>query len=404
MKKFFYSFIAILAFSSTYAMADNNLTESDATKIETVATPSAILSETVTEKEIAESASQNTQQMSTWEKIVSKMPKISGYLQTGYQYNSLGKHTSSFQAKRLRLIADAKVSKHVDFRLQIEAFNGISGSTNGNGQKNVQVMDAFATVKISDAFKIRTGQYYLPIGFENYNLSPSTLETVDFSDICYRMVCRNPFSYNFVDYGRDLGIMIFGDLFPSGKGFNYISYDLSLSNGSLPAKDDNNKSKDVIAALLVRPIKDLNLKGSFAWGQYAGTIGDRKYENQDMNRFVVGAWYNQPKGLDLRAEFAQMSSKDKDASIVKENTFYALAGYHIGNWLPVVRYSMYRDDVNKGTLNNYDALLFGFTYHFNNRFKIQANYIYSMYTDEAKAVNHDKGSSSKLQIMGMFKF
>ena len=40
----------------------------------------------------------------------------------------------------------------------------------------------------------------MPLGYENYDLSPSTLETVDFSNICYRMVCRNAIGYDFVDY------------------------------------------------------------------------------------------------------------------------------------------------------------------------------------------------------------
>ena len=71
------------------------------------------------------------------------MPSFSGYLQTGWNYNSVGDGSSSFQAKRLRLIMDGNVVKNVSFRLQIEAFNGIAGSTNGNGQKNLQVMDAF---------------------------------------------------------------------------------------------------------------------------------------------------------------------------------------------------------------------------------------------------------------------
>lgn len=132
-------------------------------------------------------ATQQAESPSTMEQILARLPKISGYLQTGWNYTDQGKGSSSFQAKRLRLLMDGKVIDNVTFRLQIEAFNGIAGSRNGNGQKNIQVMDAFATAKISDAVKIRAGQYYLPLGFENYDCSPSSLETIDFSNICYRM-------------------------------------------------------------------------------------------------------------------------------------------------------------------------------------------------------------------------
>ena len=85
----------------------------------------------------------------------------------------------------------------------------------GNKQKNIQVMDAFATLKLLPEFKIRAGQFYTPLGYENYDISPKTLETVDFSNIVYRMACRNPYEYNLVDYGRDLGVMIIGEAFES---------------------------------------------------------------------------------------------------------------------------------------------------------------------------------------------
>ena len=243
------------------------------------------------------------QPQTTWEKILANLPKISGYLQTGWNYTSNDKSSSSsFQAKRLRLLLDGKVSEKVDFRLQIEAFNGISGSTNGNGQKNIQVMDAFATWKIRPEFKVRFGQFYTPLGYENYDISPATLETVDFSNIVYRMACRNPYEYNLVDYGRDLGIMFMGDVFDSGKGFSYLHYDVAVTNGSIPCKDDSNKSKDIYVSLTVRPAKHFNIKGTFNWGEYTskqleGGTGVGSGDYNPMNRYVVGAWYDNPRGL-----------------------------------------------------------------------------------------------------------
>jgi predicted porin len=400
MKTLFYSLLAIMTFSTGTAKAGDSIVASDR-NLSPLMEPAAIQA---SEPKTVVAGQTQTDEPSGWQKVLDRLPKISGYLQTGYQYNSLGKHSSSFQAKRLRLIADGNVSKNVSFRLQIEAFNGIAGTTNGRGQKNLQVMDAFATMKISDAVKLRAGQFYLPIGYENYDISPATLETVDFSDICYRMVCRNPIAYDWVDYGRDLGVMIFGDVAPSSEGFNYLSYNFSVTNGSLPSKDDNNKSKDLVAALTFRPIKNLSIKGAFNWGQYAGTVGTETYENQDMTRYVLGAWYNQPAGLDLRAEYGHMASSHGGQSIIKEDGFYALGAYHFGPWMPMVRYAMYRDKVNKSTLNNYDSVLFGLTYHLNKNLKFQANYMLTMYTDEAKVTNNDKGSSSKLQVMGIYRF
>ena len=166
-----------------------------------LATPAMFAEEAVAPEAIAEPTAEAVAEpvaepQSDFADFLKKMPvKISGYLQTGWNYTSnKNASTSSFQAKRLRLLLDGKVSENVDFRLQIEAFNGIAGSTNGNGQKNIQVMDAFATWKICPEFKVRAGQFYTPLGYENYDISPATLETVDFSNIVYRIACRNPYS------------------------------------------------------------------------------------------------------------------------------------------------------------------------------------------------------------------
>ena len=344
-----------------------------------------------------------------WQKVIDNLPKISGYLQTGWNYtNNKNATSSSFQAKRLRLIMDGKVGEKVDFRLQIEAFNGIAGSTNGNGQKNIQVMDAFATWKIAPEFKIRAGQFYTPLGYENYDISPATLETVDFSNIVYRMACRNPYEYNLVDYGRDLGVMFMGDIGDSGNGYRYFHYDVALTNGSIPCKDDRNNSKDIYLSATVRPIKNFNIKATYAWGEYssqalAGGTGVGSGKHNPMNRFVAGAWYNNPTGLDLRGEIGLMKSSKNDVDIVDELGAYVFAGYHAGKFLPMLRWDMYKDDINKASTHNYTRILLGCTYQLFKNVKIQLNYGHFMYGDKVKdAVGYDH--SEQVQLMGLFKF
>lgn len=359
----------------------------------------------------------------TWQKILSHLPKISGYLQTGWNWSqtsaSGSRASSSFQAKRLRLIMDGNVGEKVDFRLQIEAFNGISGSTNGNGQKTIQVMDAFATLKLMPELKIRAGQFYTPLGYENYDISPKTLETVDFSNIVYRMACRNPYEYNLVDYGRDLGVMIMGDAFDSGKGFRYLHYDLALTNGSLPTKDDQNSSKDVYASITVRPIKFFNVKATYNYGRYSTTtlganqgVGSGKYS--PMSRFVVGAWYNDPEGIDLRAEYGMMNSKVDGVKFVDEQGAYFLAAYHLNKWLPMLRWDMYRDHSKfyptpgmlasrEATTNNYNRVLVGLNYQLFKNVTIQFNYHHFFYNKDVKAAN-GYGGKNQIQLMGRFAF
>ena len=374
-----------------------------------------------TETAITDSVAQKEQ--TTWEKIISHMPKFSGYLQTGWNWSKTSatgsRANSSFQAKRLRLIMDGNVGEKVDFRLQIEAFNGIAGSTNGNGQKTVQVMDAFATLKLMPELKIRAGQFYTPLGYENYDISPKTLETVDFSNIVYRMACRNPYEYNVIDYGRDLGVMIMGDAFDSGKGFRYLHYDLALTNGSLPTKDDRNSSKDVYASVTVRPMKYFNIKTTYNYGRYSTQtiggipgVGSGKYS--PMNRMVVGAWYNDPQGLDLRAEYGLMKSKVDGVKFIDEQGAYFLAAYHINKWLPMVRWDMYKDSSeqgaagvvtgnNKTTTNNYNRILLGVNYQLYKNVTIQFNYHHYFYNKKVEAAN-GYAATNQIQLMGRFAF
>lgn len=374
-----------------------------------------------TETAITDSVAQKEQ--TTWEKIISHMPKFSGYLQTGWNWSKTSatgsKANSSFQAKRLRLIMDGNVGEKVDFRLQIEAFNGITGSTNGNGQKTVQVMDAFATLKLMPELKIRAGQFYTPLGYENYDISPKTLETVDFSNIVYRMACRNPYEYNVIDYGRDLGVMIMGDAFDSGKGFRYLHYDLALTNGSLPTKDDRNSSKDVYASVTVRPMKYFNIKTTYNYGRYStqnigGSTGVGSGKYSPMNRMVVGAWYNDPQGLDLRAEYGLMKSKVNGIKFIDEQGAYFLAAYHLNKWLPMVRWDMYKDSSeqgaagvvtgnNKTTTNNYNRILLGVNYQLYKNVTIQFNYHHYFYNKDVEAAN-GYAATNQIQLMGRFAF
>ena len=324
------------------------------------------------------------------EEILAKLPvKVSGYLQTGWNWTD---NASSFQAKRLRLMVDGKVSNNISFRLQVEAFNGVQTGKQTSGQKDLQVMDAFATWKIKPAFQLRAGQFYTPMGFENYDISPATLETVDFSNICYRMACRNAIGYDYVDYGRDLGVMVLGDVLPQEGGYNLLTYNVVLSNGSLPCKDDNNKSKDLIGAITVRPIKHLMIKGAYNWGEYANAAG----AYLPMNRFIAGAWYNNPTGLDVRAEYGMIKS---DKGNVDESSAYVLAGWHAGKWLPVVRWDMYKDSKNTTSKNNYNRILAGVSYEVCKNFKLQANYNRTFYNEEVGA-----DDANQIQVMGIFKF
>ena len=182
--------------------------------------------------------------------------------------------------------------------------------------------------------------------------------------------------------------------------FRYFHYDVALTNGSIPCKDDRNKTKDIYVSATIRPIKNFNIKATYNWGEYStqalagGTgVGAGKYS--PMHRFVVGAWYNNPTGLDLRAEFGLMKSTVNDVKVVNERGAYVFAGYHAGKFLPMVRWDMYSDKseyyndlgdltTRETTANNYNRLLLGCTYQLFKNVKIQLNWGHFMYGSKAK--------------------
>ena len=344
------------------------------------------------------------------EKALSLMPKISGYLQTGYAYgDKKGGDISTFQMKRMRLLMDKKINNMFDFRAQFEVY---SGSTDGTAYKKkvMTVMDAYINTHFSKAFHVRAGQFFLPTGFENYDISPATSETIDFSNLCLRMLCRNPVSSpNLIDYGRDIGVMLYGDLFQSqDQKSNYLSYNLSVTNGSVITLADDNKSKDVVGRLTFRPIEKLRIIGSYNWGEYKNNddknvlVPGSKKHNQ-LSRYQAGAWYFDPNGLSLRSEYGFLRSKDAN---VKENTVYVLAAYRINNIIPVVRWDMYRDTEHRTSAVNRDNILLGCTYEVIKDVKLQANYIMSLYTKDVKNANNKAldGVGNAVQIMLLAKF
>ncbi len=356
----------------------------------------------------AESRPEEPAHKTAWQQVLERMPKVSGFLQAGYNYNSFGKGTSTFEAKRVEIALSGKLAPKATYFVQVEGYSGIEGTSNSHNQTNIQVIDAFATYQFCPAFGVRLGQFSTPFGIENYYIGPASLETIDYSNLTYRLTERNPLTYNYVEYGREQGIMVMGEFLPSGQGFNYLSYNLSLTNGTIPCKVDNNKSKDVIGQITVRPIKNLMVNAAYQWSQ-AKTLGGEDAEELpfylNFNRAIFGFWYNDPNGLDLRAEYGFGKAKKHGTDYIKEHGAYILAGYRLGKWQPLVRYDMYRDDMDKSNaLVNYSRVLLGCNWQVMKQIRLQLNYQLSIYDGLAKRSNHDEGTSSQLQIMGLFTF
>ena len=167
---------------------------------------------------------------STWDKIAARLPRISGYVQTGYEWSET---SSTFFIKRVRLNLAGDIAEKLDYRVQIE----------------------FCGPKIVDAY-IR----YRP--FEQLNFQ--------------------------------LGAMLYGGFF-NRKGYSVLGYNFGVFNGEGLNVKDKNKSKDLVARLTLRPVRGLQIAGSYYWGEYGSDYLKRV-------RYGAGACYDEGP-LVVRAEW-----------------------------------------------------------------------------------------------------
>ena len=124
-------------------------------------------------------------------------------------------------------------------------------------------------------------------------MSPTQLELVDvYSQAVLYLAGEGPDPLNGVNYGRDMGLQLYGDL---AKGV--VHYELALMSGQGINRKDQNNQKDFIAKLELRPVQGFRVVAS----GYLGTgnaVGTAKWnpdiavgDNYKRNRYSVGAEY-----------------------------------------------------------------------------------------------------------------
>ena len=318
-------------------------------------------------------------------KWTDKLPKFSGYLQAGYLWDK-STDVSTFKINRLRLILMGDISKTFDYKLQAEGF---SNSVDGKSKALVSLQDAFIRAKLHPSLYIQVGQFPISLSIENFDISPATLEFVNFSSIVNKMVCRNAVT-GFTHYGRDAGVMFSGSFLPK-DGYSLLSYNLNFFNGSQMNQPDDNESKDIVGRLTVQPHKNFRVSGSMNWGEYVSPKTKGSYVS--MTRYVVGAFY-QADRLTVRGEFGHQNS---EYDLVDETMYYVMAGYNICDKItPLLRYDVYD---NEGIIDGKETnLAVGILYKPISRLRVQANYTYSIY----QMPTIKDGQRLELMVTGLF--
>ena len=181
-----------------------------------------------------------------WLKELSSRITLSGYAQAGWSYqNPNNKATNAYNLKRTLLWAKARITDRWSF-LFMHDFSSV-------------VQEFYTDYRLSknNELTVRLGQFKTAFSMEN-PLSPTQLELIDvYSQAVLYLAGEGPDPLNGVNYGRDMGLEVYGDLFK-----NVIHYELALMSGQGINRKDLNNQKDFIAKLEVRPIDGLRFVAS----------------------------------------------------------------------------------------------------------------------------------------------
>ena len=226
-------------------------------------------------------AQQNQDSSIDWTRDFTSRITFNGYAQGGWAYQDTNRHGSnSYNLKRTLLWAKARITDRWSF-LFMHDFSSV-------------VQEFYTDYRISSdrSLSVRLGQFKHSYTMEN-PLSPTQLELIDvYSQAVLYLAGEGPDPLNGVNYGRDMGLMAYGDLFN-----NKVHYELALMSGQGINRRDRNNDKDFIAKLEVRPMDGLrlvasgylgtgNAMGTAAWNP-AINIGD----DYTRNRYSVGVEY-----------------------------------------------------------------------------------------------------------------
>ncbi len=277
-----------------------------------------------------------TKSLEKMEKILSRLPNISGFLQLGYNLdigeNIAEDHTdisNTFLIRRARFKVDGNITSKIDYCMQIEF-------------ASPKILDLYMRFKPFRQLNIQVGQFKTPFSIENTYYLPKNTELIDAPMAVAKLVQ----TYGGTGTtGRNLGVNIYGGFFER-DGFCILNYDLGIYNGNGINLKDIDQFKTIVARVNVQPVKDLKISASYLYGgntelEWQDTNGNTYTDEYLYHRYAIGISYDKPEGLIIRSEWIGGSTNGVDAQGV-----YLTAGYHINKkWTCVARCDFYQSNM-----------------------------------------------------------
>lgn len=283
--------------------------------------------------------------------------KLSGYAQLGYTYNDTGSETNEFDIKRIIFMAEGKVTDKWSCFFMYNFAN--SGST----------LEVYTEYKFLPQLTARIGQFKTMYSMES-QISPCDTELIN----CYSQVVNYLAGINGSDPlygshgGRDMGLMIYGDLLN-----NLMTYNIAIMNGQGINVKDKNNNKDIVGSLVVKPLNWLSVGATFNKGKGCAVAESsinptiKVGESYTRNRWSAGATIK-TKPISLRTEYLA----GKDGSIKSDGYFVTASAHLLPKFDMIASYDYINR--NKAIDDKQTNYVVGVQYHFYPRCRIQAQY------------------------------
>lgn len=320
--------------------------------------------------------------------------RVSGFAIAQYQYTTpKDNESNSFNLRMARLALDGKVANDFYWKAQLQ----ITGNTS-TLSSSPRLVDLFVEWQKYKAFNIRMGEFQVPFTFES-PIHPIDVGFMDNAQAVLKFSGYADRSRQHSSNGRDIGIMVQGDVLPNSQGRDLIHYAISIVNGQGINLKDVDQRKNVVTTVWFMPINGMRIgvsgwEGSYSrkgtWTEESSGEAKSGVRSLPQHRYAISADYVN-KGWTFRSEYIHSTGKafaktmtdtnDESASDCnlssagsKADGFYALAiAPIVKNKVNVkAKYDLYRNNAEWNCAKTFYEV--GADYYFTKNLRFSAEY------------------------------
>lgn len=287
--------------------------------------------------------------------------KFAGYIHTWFSYGDQDNDDSGaygFTLRRVSLKPYGSLSKSIKWGLNV-----------GWDKQTASLKEVYIDFDLSEAFKIKIGQFPVPGAISGTLTSTTQLDFVE------RAVVTQQWGGNSgLSRYRGVGLQGYGNLFK-----NKLYYAVMMANPRASA---------LFSPGIKSPDYSHEDNGFTVWGRVEATL---------MKGFKIGAFYSGGKTTDsnykrnsygthlfyikapvnFKVEYIAGEYGIEGAE-TRYNGMYAVFGYKVDKLEPIVRYGLYtpnHGDPDNIGVETYKDITLGMNYYHSNKIKFQVNYV-----------------------------